>query len=318
MPARSHRVAVFDKPLISIVMLCYNHERFVAEALDGVLSQIYSPLEIVIVDDCSQDATAEIVGSKLTNVKSSSNIRFIRNAKNLGLLPTCETGIRNSKGDFIVFTCDDDVMEPSMVADITDFWCSTGASLVSANANLIDDKSTFLGRTQHDTTETADDSFETLARDGANACCFGAAMGFERALYTAFGMPPLHLNNIDILYPFYAYLLNGARYLNKPLLRYRIHGQNNALSLIDERADERGKLEVRDRIFHGHIAHAVAMMEALDRLNVTMPDRYREVAPRINPLLNTQIIEMAKKLVRNQIALAEFGRPSHQVSQGEI
>ena len=52
-------------PLISIVMLCYNHERYVAEALEGVLAQTYAPLDIVIIDDCSQDTTAEIVAAKL-------------------------------------------------------------------------------------------------------------------------------------------------------------------------------------------------------------------------------------------------------------
>jgi hypothetical protein len=45
-------------------------------------------------------------------------------------------------------------------------------------------------RTARDVDGAADDSFETLARDGANACRFGAAMGFERELYAAFGLRP--------------------------------------------------------------------------------------------------------------------------------
>src|SRR5207244_909696 len=58
-------MAVVEHPLISIVVLCYNHERFVAEALDGVFAQTYSPLDIVIVDDGSQDSTAQIVAARL-------------------------------------------------------------------------------------------------------------------------------------------------------------------------------------------------------------------------------------------------------------
>lgn len=300
-------MAVTAKPLISIVMLCYNHEKFVAEALEGVLAQTYFPLEVIIVDDCSQDATKDVVHFRLSKLHAVPDIRVINNTKNLGLLPTCEVGIRASRGDFVVFTCDDDVMMPEMISEIADFWRSQDVSLVTTNAHFVDSQSMSLGRTHRDLGEHADDSFETLVRDGANACCFGASMGFERELYTTFGMPPAHLNNIDILYPFYAYVLKGARFLNKPLLRYRVHGKNNSLSLIDERSDDRGKLEVRDRIFYQHIAHAVVMLEELDRLNVTMPERYRELAPRIGPLLTIQAVEMAKKMVRNRIALAKFG-----------
>lgn len=281
-------------------MLCYNHERYVSEALAGVFSQDYSPLEIVIVDDCSTDATAGIVSAWLPG---RSNVQFIRNAENIGLLGACEAGIKAASGEFIVFTCDDDVMLPDMVSEMADFWQSTNASLVTTNAALIDADSNSLGRTFRDLNSEADDSFETLVRDGSNACCFGATMGFTPEVYARFGMPPAHLNNIDILYPFYAAVLNGARYLNKPLLRYRVHGKNDSLSLIEDRSDERGRLEVRDRIFYGHIAHAVVMMDELDRLSETMPDRYREIAPAIRPLLTIQAVEMAKKLVRNRVQL---------------
>ena len=53
------------KPLISLILLCYNHEKFVAEAVASVLSQRYSPLEIVIIDDGSPDRTAEIIEGSL-------------------------------------------------------------------------------------------------------------------------------------------------------------------------------------------------------------------------------------------------------------
>jgi glycosyltransferase involved in cell wall biosynthesis len=299
-------MADVENQLISIVMLCYNHEKFVAEALDGVLAQTYAPLDIIIIDDCSQDATADIVAAKLAQLPDRSNIRFIRNSKNLRLLGTCEAGISAARGDFVVMTCDDDVMLPDMVSEMAEVWKSEDVSLITTNAEFIDELSNSLGRTKRDLHVPADDSFETLVRDGANACCFGATMGFERQVYSTFGMPPAHLDNLDIVVPFYAYILKGARYLNKPLLKYRVHGQNNALDLVEERSDEQGKLVTRDRIFYGHIAHAVVMLEELDRLSETMPARYRELAPQIGPLLTIQTVEMAKKLVRNRIKLQQL------------
>lgn len=295
-----------ENPLISVVLLCYNHEEFVAEAFAAVLSQTYRPLEIIIVDDCSTDSTPDIVSRKIAELSNPPHVRFIRNARNRRLLGTCDVGIRAARGEFVVLTCDDDVMLPDMVAEMVDFWRSQSVSLVTTNAEYIDAQSNRVGRTHRDLETPPDDSFETLARDGSNACCFGATMGFERRLHRMFGMPPAHLDNIDIIYPFYAYVLNGAKFLNKPLLGYRVHGGNNSLSLIDERSDEMGRLTVRDRIFYGHVAHAVVMMEQLDQLSLTMPDRYAELAPRIAPLLTIQAVEMAKKMVHNRIAMQEL------------
>jgi glycosyltransferase involved in cell wall biosynthesis len=294
------------RPLISIVMLCYNHERFVAEALDGVLAQTYSPLEIVIIDDCSQDRTPDIVAKRLAERPELSNVRFIRNARNLRLLGARELGIKSTRGDFIVNTCDDDVMMPNMVAEMVEVWRKRDVSLITVNAEYIDADSRPLGRTYRHPGVPADDSFETLVRDGSNACCFGACIGFERAIYTTFGMPPAHLDNLDILLPFYAYILKGAHFMPKPLLKHRIHGKNHSLSLIAERSDELGRLRTHERIYHGHLAHAVVMMEALDQLSITMPGRYRRLARRIGPLLTIQTVEMAKKLVRTRIELQRF------------
>jgi glycosyltransferase involved in cell wall biosynthesis len=293
-------------PLVSIVMPLYNHERFVAEALEAVFAQTYSPLDIVIVDDCSPDASAEIVSARLERVPDRSNIRFIRNPTNLGLLGACEVGFSAARGGFIVLANDDDIMTPEMVAEMVSVWRSEGVSLVTTNAEYIDADSNLIGRTHRDLQSPADDSFETLVRDGSNACCFGASFGFDRKVYSTFGLPPAHLNNLDIVLPFFAYLLKGGRFLNKPLLRYRVHGKNDSLSLMEERADPRGKLEVRDRIFYGHIAHAIVMLEELDQLSLKMPDRYRELAPHIGPLLTIQVVEMARKMVRNRIELAEL------------
>jgi glycosyltransferase involved in cell wall biosynthesis len=294
-----------EHPLISIVLLCYNHERFVAEALEGVFAQTYSPLEIIIVDDCSQDRTAQIVAERLAQLSDRPDIRLIRNPRNMTLLGTCKIAFEAARGEFIVLTCDDDVMLPEMVAEMAKVWQAENVSLVNTNAYYIDENSEPLGRIHHDLDVPPDDTLETLVRDGSNACCFGATMGFERELYLNFGMPPTHLDNFDIMVPFYAYLMKGARFINKPLLKYRVHGQNNSLSLIAERSNEFDKLLVHERIHYAHMAHAVVMQDTIERLSLTMPARYAKIAERIEPLLTIQMAERAKKLVKTRIALAK-------------
>ena len=52
-----------DNPLVSVIMPVYNGERFIAQAVKSVLAQDYRPLEIIVVDDGSDDRTADIVSS---------------------------------------------------------------------------------------------------------------------------------------------------------------------------------------------------------------------------------------------------------------
>ncbi len=52
-----------DNPLVSVIIPVYNGERFIAEAVKSVMAQNYSPVEIIVVDDGSEDRTAGIVGS---------------------------------------------------------------------------------------------------------------------------------------------------------------------------------------------------------------------------------------------------------------
>jgi hypothetical protein len=295
------------KPLISLILLSYNHENFIAEAIDGALSQTYAPLEIVLIDDCSSDRTAEIVTGMLAAHPDSSKIPFIRNPRNTGGRGSIEIGMNKTKGGFLLIISGDDVMLPEMVEDMAKVWIEEDVSLVTTNASYIDEHSNSLNRTFRDQNIRGDDSFETLARDGANACCFGAAMGFEREIWSTFGWPPPHLGAFDIMLPYYAHLLKGARFIEKPLLKYRIHSGNTSLSLIGEKQDEMAQLLTRERIFYQHIAHALLMQEELTRLSVEQPRRYADVAKRIAPLLTIQTVEMAKKLVRTRIELQQAG-----------
>ena len=286
-------------PLITIILLCYNQQNIVAGAVGGVLSQTYSPLEIFIFDDCSTDRTADIIQRTITNHHPCQHdVRFFRNPENKHSNIVVRMGLRMAKGEFIFVSHGDDIMLPHMVEEMVKFWIAEDVSLVTANAYYIDENSSPLNRNFRDPTQPADDSFETLARDGANACCFGPAIGFERAIYEKFDWVPRYLRAYDIMYPFYAYLLKGARFLNKPLLGYRVHGQNTSLSLEAEKADPLEKAMIEERIYLGHLAHATLMQEELDRLVAEAPERYSPVAKHIAPLLNSQLVEMSKKLVR--------------------
>lgn len=97
-----------SKPKISVIIPCYNGERFIGNAIKSVLTQTYKNWELVIVDDRSTDSSCEIVEHYLNNDK----VRLVKNTYNKGIAKTMNKGIEVSTGDFIAFLDQDDIWHP--------------------------------------------------------------------------------------------------------------------------------------------------------------------------------------------------------------
>ena len=76
-------------PLVSVVMACHNARPWISETVQSILSQDYSPFELIIVDDASSDGTLSILNSI-----GDRRIRIHTNKKNLGLSATRNEGLR--------------------------------------------------------------------------------------------------------------------------------------------------------------------------------------------------------------------------------
>ena len=79
--ALAARIEENDRPLISFCLFAYNQERFIRKAVEGALSQNYSPLEIVLSDDCSTDSTFEIIKEMAACYHGSHSIILNRNPR---------------------------------------------------------------------------------------------------------------------------------------------------------------------------------------------------------------------------------------------
>ncbi|MBQ6214577.1 MAG: glycosyltransferase family 2 protein [Oscillospiraceae bacterium] len=90
--------------LISIIMAAYNAEKTISQAIDSVLQQTYSEFELIVINDCSTDRTADIV-----KAYSDSRIRFIENKENQGVSKTRHAGALAAKGDWIAILDSDDM-----------------------------------------------------------------------------------------------------------------------------------------------------------------------------------------------------------------
>ncbi|MBF0591063.1 MAG: glycosyltransferase family 2 protein [Nitrospirae bacterium] len=89
-----------DEPLVSVVMLCYNRREDAREGLQRLTTQSYKNLDIVVVDNCSSDSTAEMVQQDYPDVT------LIRMPKNVGV-DAYNEGFRRSRGQYVIILDDD-------------------------------------------------------------------------------------------------------------------------------------------------------------------------------------------------------------------
>jgi len=96
-------------PLVSIIIPVYNSERYVADAIHSAINQSYKELEIIIVDDGSNDSSPDII-------QSINDPRIIRiNQRNKGGSAARNRGLEIAKGKFIKFLDADDILLPDAI-----------------------------------------------------------------------------------------------------------------------------------------------------------------------------------------------------------
>jgi glycosyltransferase involved in cell wall biosynthesis len=99
-------------PLVSVIMIFLNAEKFIQEAIESILSQTYLNWELILVDDGSTDASTEI--ARQYAQQYLDKIRYVQHAnhQNRGMSASRNLGIRQSAGEYIAFLDADDVYLP--------------------------------------------------------------------------------------------------------------------------------------------------------------------------------------------------------------
>jgi hypothetical protein len=100
-----------NTPTVTVLMAVYNGERYVAQAVESILAQIYGDFEFVIVDDGSTDRSREMIERY-----SDPRIRLVPNSENTGLAAALNRGLALSRGSLVARQDADDVSEPDRLA----------------------------------------------------------------------------------------------------------------------------------------------------------------------------------------------------------
>ena len=121
--------------LISVVLPVYNGEKYLRESIESVIAQTYRNWELLILDDCSTDNSADIA---IEFAKRDSRIHYYKNEMNLRLPRNLNKGFSLAKGNFLTWTSDDNRFKPEALKKMHQALVSNKAQFVFASCRIID------------------------------------------------------------------------------------------------------------------------------------------------------------------------------------
>lgn len=220
---------VSDKPPVSFVLLAYNQEKFIREGVEAAFSQTYSPLEILLSDDCSPDRTFEIMREMANTYQGPHKIILNRNTRNLGLVGNLNRTWELTTGQLNVIQAGDDISLPERTEKVVRRWMdhSSPVDLVCCPFEEIDSDGNATGFIKRNVMFVPDVSQKV----GDWKCgATGACAAYSRKLHEKYGPVDPRVVTEDWVYSFRAWLESGIAALDEPLVRHRTH--ENCLSVV--------------------------------------------------------------------------------------
>lgn len=222
-----------EAPLVTLALFAYNQERFIIEAVQGVLSQTYTPLEIVLSDDSSSDKTFDLMESMVNNYDGPHTIKLIRNPVNLGLGAHVSKVVREASGELIVVAAGDDISEPHRVETLLAEWLLAGkpgsicsaVSLIDSGSRVIAPRYTDYDGQFPQEGETPTTSLLRYSADGSRHL-MGCSAAWNKSVFELFSEISTDVVNEDNVIGFRSWLVSSVSYCQRVLVRYRTHADN--------------------------------------------------------------------------------------------
>ena len=120
--------------MISIIVPVYNAANYIEETIKTVVNQTYQDWELLLVDDCSRDGSAEVIQAAINRYEqegiAKGRIRLILKQQNEGAAKARNTGITEACGRYIAFLDSDDLWHPDKLLKELTFMQQNEAAFV--------------------------------------------------------------------------------------------------------------------------------------------------------------------------------------------
>lgn len=219
-----------DNPLVSFILLTYNQERFVHEAVEAAFAQNYSSLEIILSDDCSTDYTFNVMSNMVSRYTGKHKLILTQTKSNCGLAAHISRACSQASGRLIVVAAGDDVSFPNRVETLVSKWRELGypsASIYSSFQAIDEDGAVInTARIEHDI---------DLRLSNRDPSCLhgvtGSTQAWTKDLFEKYGPYDNEILHEDVIIPLRALIEGYVSYVPDQLVRYRL--TNGSLSRID-------------------------------------------------------------------------------------
>lgn len=217
------------RPLVSVIMNCYNGERYLREAIDSVRQQSYGNWELVFWDNASEDGTAEIVHSY-----ADGRIRYHLSSQTTPLGSARNSAIAQANGEFIAFLDSDDRWLPAKL-ELQVRWFRENPDAGFCYSNYF--KLVNEGRVRQKALAGAQPEGDVFSRFLRQYPVNLQTVMLRASSLNLFFDPELEVSEE---YDLFMRLLSHVRagYIDEPLVEYRIHGEMSSVRKIEKYAQE--------------------------------------------------------------------------------
>jgi len=219
---------IFDgaqqRPLVTLAVLAYQQEEFVADAVNGALRQTYHPIEIILSDDCSKDRTFNVMTEVASSYQGQAQVRLNRMEKNVGLVVHLNRVASMAKGSLVVLAAGDDISEPNRVELLVERWARASYSSGSIFSEYLEIREDGTPATVGglESFRTNDSWMRTVDRDERLFMSYpGCTHAFTPDLFKVFGELEPGIIQEDIYLQLRASLIGGVGFVCQPLVQYR-------------------------------------------------------------------------------------------------
>lgn len=255
--------------MVSVIIPSYNREKVLPRAIDSVLAQTYTDLEVIVADDCSSDNTRAIV-----EAYTDPRVRYGCLEKNSGACAARNLGIEMARGEYIAFQDSDDEWLPHKLQFQMDTLAQTGADLTFCSFEKRYDNGTSQvhpqGLSSHMCTK------EELMNDSlaSTQCILGRAEAVRETMF-------------DVTMP----RMQDYDFIIRAVDRYKVYYTDAVLVTLYEQADA---ITAGKRGYRKHLEIARKLLAKYEHLRPQFP-RWE--------------LKMLKIIAHSQVMLREDARP---------
>ena len=274
------------KPIISVIIPCYNVEKYLNKCLDSVLNNTFKDIEVIAIDDGSKDSTYEI----LKEYEKKDSRMIISTKKNTGQANTRNIAINKANGDYILFLDSDDYIDIDMLDKLYNK-ASKGFDIVVCDAKGIDENGNILNTIVFN--EYTNDNIKNYIVNSSGPCWKlikssivkdNKLTFYENHIYEDVAVVPawgVYANSIGYVSgTYYYYLIRNNSTMNQVSYNKKLEDIFDSLDNLSKLFDNKYSEEL-EYIYIDHLLHAASLrffkfnkLDMIDKIVKIMNDRF--------------------------------------------